>query len=297
MLPHDTREVAMTRNIEIRPTGAALGADVRGVDFGDLDEPTLDRIREALGEHLVLRFRDTELSDADYMALGRRLGEIVPPEAHTRTAEMTAPDFPEMSVISNIVEGGIAKGEAGEGELRWHTDHGFMERPAAYTMLLAREVPAQGGDTSFVNMCRAHDEMPDGLRARAAMLSVKHQASHSSTGKPRPGYADIGTSDPRALPGAIHPIVRTHPESGRKALYLGRRYGSYIPPLPLEDSETLLDALWAEATREELTWTQSWQVGDLIVWDNRCTMHRRESFAGHGRRRMHRLMTLGERPV
>jgi len=139
--------------MEVRLAGTALGADVRGVDLGDLHEQDLDQIRIALGEHLVLRFRGTELADADYMALGRRLGEIVPPEAHTRTVDMTATDFPEMSVISNIVEGGVAKGEAGDGELRWHTDHGFMERPAAYTMLLAREVPAQGGDTSFVNMC------------------------------------------------------------------------------------------------------------------------------------------------
>jgi taurine dioxygenase len=287
----------MVHQIEIRPTGAALGADVQGVDFANLDEPTLEAIREALREHLVLRFRGTALSDADYMALGRRLGEIVPPEAHTRTADMTAPDFPEMSVISNIVEGGVAKGEAGDGELRWHTDHGFMERPAAYTMLLAREVPEQGGDTSFVNMYRACEAMPDALRARVATLRVKHQGSHGSTGKPRPGYAEIGTDDPRALPGALHPIVRTHPETGRKALYLGRRFGGYIPPLSLEDSEALLDALWAAAERAELTWTQSWQVGDLVIWDNRCTMHRRESFAGHGRRRMHRLMTLGERPV
>ena len=270
---------------------------LQGVDLGDLDDDGLDRIRAALGEHLVLRFRGTGLADAGYMAFGRRLGEIVPPEAHTRTAEMTAPEFPEMSVISNIVENGIARGEAGDGELRWHTDHGFMERPAAYTMLLAREVPAEGGDTSFVSMCRAWDELPDDLRERVAGLSVKHQGSHGSTGKPRPGYADIATTDPRELPGAVHPIVRTHPESGRKALFLGRRYGSYIPPLPLEESEALLDALWAEATRDELAWTQSWQVGDLIVWDNRCTMHRRESFAGQGRRRMHRLMTQGERPV
>jgi len=287
----------VTKSIEIRPTRAALGADVGGVDLGDLDEQGLHQIRAALGLHLVLRFRGTELADADYMALGRRLGEIVPPEAHTRTAEMTAPDFPEMSVISNIVEGGVAKGEAGDGELRWHTDHGFMERPAAYTMLLAREVPAHGGNTSFANMCRAYDEMPEDLRTRVADLKVKHQGSHGSTGKPRPGYADIGTTDPRELPGAVHPIVRTHGETGRKALFLGRRFGSYIPPLPLEESEALLDALWAEATRDELTWTQSWQVGDLIIWDNRSTMHRRESFAGHGRRRMHRLMTLGERPV
>jgi taurine dioxygenase len=153
------------------------------------------------------------------------------------------------------------------------------------------------GSSSFVNMCRAYDEVADDLRDRVAALSVKHQASHGSTGKPRPGYADIATTDPRELPGAVHPIVRTHPESGRKALYLGRRFGSYIPPLPLEESEALLDALWAEATREERAWSQSWQVGDLIVWDNRCTMHRREGFAGHGRRRMHRVMTLGERPA
>lgn len=274
-----------------------MGADVRGLDVRSLDEPSLVRLREALGQHLVLRLRGTELSDADYVAFGRRLGEIVPPEAHTRTAEMTAAEFPEMGVISNIVEGGVAKGEAGDGELRWHTDHGFMERPAAYTMLLAREVPEQGGDTSFVNMCRAYDEMPDDLREHARRLSIKHQASHGSTGKPRPGYADIRATDPRDLPGAVHPIVRTHARTGRKALYLGRRFGAYIPPLPLDESEALLDALWAEVTRGELTWTQSWQVGDLVIWDNRCTMHRRESFAGHGRRRMHRLMTLGERPV
>ncbi|MGH6913547.1 MAG: TauD/TfdA dioxygenase family protein [Geminicoccales bacterium] len=287
----------MADGIEIRPTGAALGADLRGVDFSDLGDDALALIRDALGRHLVLRFRGTDMSDADYMALGRRLGEIVPPEARTRTADMTAPAFPEMSVISNVVEGGVARGEAGDGELRWHTDHGFMERPAALTMLLAREVPEQGGDTSFVDMCRAYDELPEDLRERAQGRSVKHQSSHSSTGKPRPGYADIRASDPRALPGAVHPIVRTHAETGRKALYLGRRFGSYIPPLPLEESEELLDALWAEATRDELSWTQSWQVGDLVIWDNRCTMHRREGFAGHGRRRMHRLMTLGERPV
>ena len=199
----------MAESIEIRPTGAVLGADVQGVDFSSLDEHALARIREALGEHLVLRFRATELGDADFMALGRRLGEMVPPEAYTRTADMIASDFPEMGVISNIVEGGVAKGEDGDGELRWHTDHSFMERPGALTLLLAREVTERGGDTSFVNMCRAYDEMPESLRARVAHLSVKHQGSHGSTGNRRPGYADIKTRDPRALPGAVHPIVRT----------------------------------------------------------------------------------------
>ena len=286
----------MATTIEIRPTGASLGADIAGIDFSDPSDAMLDRIRAALRAHLVLRFRGTELGDADYVAFGRTFGEIEPPEAHTRTASMTDAGFPEMSVISNIVEDGVAKGEAGDGELRWHTDHGFMERPAAFTMLLAREVPAKGGDTSFLNMYRAYEELPDDLRARVDGLSVKHQASHGSTGQRRPGYLDLESNDPRDLPGAVHPIVRSHPETGRRALFLGRRFGSYIPPLPLEESEALLDELWEHATREQFAWTQTWQVGDLIIWDNRCTMHRRDGFAGQGRRRMHRLMTRGERP-
>jgi taurine dioxygenase len=281
----------------IRPTGAALGADIAGVALTDPSDAMLGEIRAALREHLVLRFRGADLDDAGYVALGRSLGEIEPPEAHTRTASMTDAEFPEMSVISNIVEGGIAKGEAGDGELRWHTDHGFMERPAGFTMLLAREVPARGGDTSFLNMYRAYEALPEDFRTRVEGMRLKHQGSHSSTGQRRPGYQGLESDDPRDLPGAIHPIVRTHPESGRKALFLGRRFGSYIPPLPLADSEALLDELWDHATREEFAWTQKWQVGDLIIWDNRCTMHRRDGFAGHGRRRMHRLMTRGERPV
>jgi taurine dioxygenase len=260
-------------------------------------EAMLKQVRAALSQHLVLRFRGTRLDDAAYVAFGRTFGEIEPPDPHTRTAAMTAAEFPEMSVISNIVENGVARGESGDGELRWHTDHGFMERPAGFTMLLAREVPAQGGDTSFLNMYRAYEELPDHLRARIEGLSLKHQASHGSTGQRRPGYQGLESDDPRDLPGAVHPIVRSHPETGRRALFLGRRFGSYIPPLPLEESEALLDELWAHATRDALAWTQRWRVGDLVIWDNRCTMHRRDGFAGHGRRRMHRLMTRGERPA
>jgi taurine dioxygenase len=283
--------------IEVRPTGAALGADLDHVDLGDLSERAFAAIRGALLDHLVLRIRGTVIDDRSYFALARRFGPIEPPEARTRTESMTVPGFPEMSIISNLVEAGVARGEAGEGELRWHTDHGFMEQPVALSMLLARAVPASGGDTSFANMYRAYEELPERLRRRVEGRSIKHQASHTSTGQRRPGYLDLASDDPRDLPGALHPIVRTHPETGRKGLYLGRRFGSYIPPLPLDESEVLLDELWDHATRPEFAWTQQWQVGDLIIWDNRCTLHRRESFAGLGLRRMHRLMTKGERPV
>jgi taurine dioxygenase len=290
-------QTSMASDLGIRPTGRALGADVLGADLARLDERTFTAIRDGLREHLVLRFRGSAIDDRSFLALARRFGEIEPPEAYTRTAEMTVPGYPEMSIVSNLIEHGVAKGEAGDGELRWHTDHGLMEQPVALSLLLARTLPASGGDTSFANMYEAYARLPDDLKRQIAGLKVKHQASHSSTGKPRPGYADIGTDDPRELPGALHPIVRTHPETGRKGLYLGRRFGAYIPPLPLAESEALLDELWEHATRAELTWTQEWQLGDLIVWDNRCTLHRRAGFAGHGLRRLHRLMTKGERPV
>jgi taurine dioxygenase len=158
-------------------------------------------------------------------------------------------------------------------------------------------VTAYSQGPGFANMYLAYEELPRELRERVRGRTIKHQASHTSTGQRRPGYQDIASDDPRDLPGAVHPIVRTHPETGRKALYLGRRFGSYVPPLSLEESEALLDELWDHATRPALAWTQKWQVGDLIFWDNRCTMHRRDGFAGQGRRRMHRLMTKGERPT
>jgi alpha-ketoglutarate-dependent taurine dioxygenase len=186
----------MATTIEIRPTGAALGADVLGADLSGPSDDALEQIRAALRDHLVLRFRGAELHDASYVAFGRTFGEIEPPEAHTRTAAMAAPEFPEMSVISNVVENGVARGEAGDGELKWHTDHGFMERPASFTMLLAREVPAKGGDTSFLNMYRAYEALPEDLRARVQGLSGKHQASHSSTGQRRPGWLELKSDDP-----------------------------------------------------------------------------------------------------
>jgi taurine dioxygenase len=292
-----TMQTATRTDIHIRPTGAALGADVEGADLATLDDAGFGVIRRGLRDHLVLRFRGEAIEDRSFIELARRFGEIEPPEAHTRTAEMTVPGFPEMSIISNLIEDGVAKGEAGDGELRWHTDHGFMEQPVALSMLLARALPSAGGDTSFANMYEAYEALPEALKRRIDGLKVKHQGSHSSTGKRRPGWQHLESDDPRDLPGALHPIVRTHPESGRKGLYLGRRFGAYIPPLPLDESEALLDELWAHATRAELTWTQRWQLGDLIIWDNRCTLHRREGFAGHGLRRLHRLMTKGERPV
>jgi taurine dioxygenase len=284
-------------HIVVRPSGQSLGADILGADIPNLTEAGLEVVRRALADHLVVRFRAAAPSDRDFQAFAARLGPLRGSPDYTRSRPVYMADAPLVTVISNMVEAGQAVGEHGDGELNWHTDLGFEDEPAGFTFLLAREVPASGGNTHFANMYRACDALPAALRARVERLRCKHQASHNAQGGKRPGYQDIETDDPREMPGPIHPILRTHPLTGRKALYLGRRFGAYVPGLTLARSEELLEELWGYAALPENVWAQEWQVGDLIVWDNRCTMHRRDSFRGMGNRRMHRLVTRGERPV
>jgi taurine dioxygenase len=284
--------------ITITPIGGALGADVVGADLARLSADDVRLILEGIADHLVLRFRHSAPSDRDFQSLAERFGELRHSPGYTRSRQVYVIDAPAVTVVSNITEDGKPVGEHGDGELLWHTDLGFEPEPAGYSFLCAREVPEPGsGNTSFLNMYRAYEALTPVLQARIATLGCKHQASHSSYGAKRPGYRDIETDDPRELPGPTHPLLRTHPHSGRKALYLGRRFGAYIPGLPLAKSNALLDELWAAATKPENVWTQNWEVGDIVVWDNRCTMHRRDAFPGKGRRRLHRVMTRGEVPV
>jgi len=280
----------------IRPTPAALGADVVGAGLPRPAAPDVAVLRDALRKHLVIRLRGYSIDDVALTRLAEQFGSLEGSPEFSRSREVYVADSPKMTVVSNVAVDGKPVGDHGDGELNWHTDQGFVDRPSAYTFLIAREVPPSGGNTSFANMYNAYESLSANVKKRIQRLKIKHQESHTAQGIPRPGYRDIATSDPRELPGPQHPIVRTHPDSGRKALYLGRRFGAYIPGLPLAQSEALLDELWASAALPENVWTQEWRVGDLIVWDNRCTMHRRDAFTGQGRRRMHRLTTLGERP-
>jgi taurine dioxygenase len=287
----------MVQPMRVSPTNAGLGADIVGLDAGALSDDAVAAVKQALLDHLVLRIRDTAIDDVAFTRFAERFGTIKPSPDFTRSRPTYLANAPLVTVISNVTEDGRPIGEHGDGELNWHTDLGFTDRPSALTMLLAREVPGRGGNTSFANMYKALASLAPATRARIAGLKIKHQASHNAQGGRRPGYKHIETEDVREMPGPVHPIVRVHPESRREALYLGRRFGAYVPGLPLPQSEALLDELWAHAALPENTWTQEWRVGDLIVWDNRCTMHRRDAFAGQGRRRMHRLTTLGERPM
>ncbi len=162
----------------------------------------------------------------------------------------------------------------------------YQEQPPKASVLYAIEVPPSGGNTGFCNMYRAWDELPAALKHRVEGRRLKHDGTYNSGGYLREGVT--ATDDPTVSPGTYHPIGYTHPETGRIALYLGRRRNAYIEGLPLAESEALLDELWQHATRDELTWYNRWQVGDLVLWDNRCTMHRRDPFDATARRIMHR---------
>lgn len=279
--------------VRVRPTGAALGADIEGVDLaGPVSPETMTAIKQAWGNHLVLRFRGQRLSDDDLMRFSRQFGEL---DWAPVAATNDAPEGREyIMVVSNVVENGQAIGQLGAYEALWHTDMSYIAEPPMASALYSLEAPEFGGDTGFCNMYLALETLPVELRAAVEGKVCVHDASRNSAGELRRGYADA--PDASQTVGARHPIVRTHPATGRKALFLGRRRNAYVPGLSLADSEALLDALWEHATKDELTWYQQWRVGDLILWDNRCVMHRRDAFDPAARRVMHRTQIKGDRP-
>ena len=282
--------------IRVRPTGAALGADIEGVDLaGPLSPETMAAIKQAWGDHLVLRFRSQSLSDDDLMRFSQQFGPLDWAPIAAADVKMAGADEKQyVMVISNVIENGVAIGQLGAYEAIWHTDMSYIAEPPMASALYSLEVPPSGGDTGFCNMYLALETLPAELRRQIEGKVCRHDASRNSAGELRRGYVDA--PDPSHTVGADHPIVRTHPATGRKALFLGRRRNAYIPGLSLADSEALLDALWAHATKDEFTWYQQWRARDLILWDNRCVMHRRDAFDPATRRVMHRTQIKGDRP-
>ena len=168
----------------------------------------------------------------------------------------------------------------------------YLDVPPMASMHIALEEPPVGGNTSFCSMYAVYDALPAQLKHRIATLKIKHDGTYNSGGYLRQGVTP--TDDPRTSPGAVHPLVCTHPDTGRQMLYLGRRRNAYLLGLELAESETLLNELWQYVERPEFSWEHVWQVGDLVMWDNRCTMHRRDAFDPAARRIMHRTQIKGE---
>ena len=263
--------------LKVTKLAEALGAEIGGVDLSRPIADFFPELRAAWLEHLVIRIRGQKLTDPQVLAFSRNFGELDPPGPNPLGRPFLA-DHPEMNVISNIKENGVPIGGLGDGEAIWHADMTYVERPPMAAILYAIEIPPAGGDTYWANMYLAYETLPAELKKEIEGREAVHDATYNSAGERRKGSA----------PGARHPLVITHPESGRKCLFLGRRRNSYIIGLKLEESEALLDALWAHATQPRFTFRQEWRVGDVMVWDNRCTLHRRDAFDPGARRLLHR---------
>jgi taurine dioxygenase len=276
--------------VEVIPSETALGAEIRSVDLRKLEAEDFQDIYRAWLDHQVLLFRDQHLTDEDLIAFSRRFGELDCAPVQ-ETGRRFVEGYPEIYVVSNVIENGEPIGSLGAGEAVWHTDMSYLEDPPKASMLYALEVPPEGGNTYFCSMYRAYDSLPDELRRSIATYTLKHDATYNSGGYVRQGT--VAVDDPVNSPGSHHPLVCTHPETGRRLVYLGRRRNAYINGLTLSESEALLDEIWSYATQEEFVWQSVWQVGDLVLWDNRCTMHRRDPFDADSSRIMHRKQIKG----
>ena len=285
---------------EVVPFKAALGAEIRGYNINDLDDATFAQVRELFKEHILLAFRGQSVSAEDLVRLVKRFGIPVsssnlhqrdlPERAAHQLYKLPA----EVTVVSNVKEGDKSIGILGDGELTWHSDFSFKEAPTAARMLVAREIPPAGGRTTFMNCYAAYEALSAEQKQRIKGLTVKQANIVDTAMKLRPG-ASLD-DDIRTTPGPSHPIISTHPETGCNSLFLGRRHGAYVNGLSLADSEALLNELWAHAEQPRFCYSHEWKVGDVVIWDNRCTLHKREAFDSHERRVLYAAQVEGHKP-
>jgi taurine dioxygenase len=280
--------------VHIKNLNAALGAEVAGVDLSKpLPQTDIDVIGAAWRERLVVVFYGQNLSDPQLIAFSRNFGELDPPGPNPY-GEPFNKAHPELNVISNVIENGKPVGNLGDGEAVWHADMTYVEVPPKAALLHALEVPPPeaGGNTYFADMFAAYATLPAAMKQAVAGKTAVHDASRNSAGMLRKGYKDV--TDVRQTVGAHHPLVRTDPKTGRKALFLGRRPNAYVLGLGVAESEALLDALWTHATQPRFTMCHQWQVGDLLMWNNLSVLHRRDPFDPKSRRIMHRSQIKGD---
>jgi taurine dioxygenase len=276
------------QKINVVPLSPALGADIVGVDLrAPIDDATAHVIRQAWKDHLVIRLRGQELSEDDQVRFGETFGPLnrsARKRAHHNAAN------PAVMLISNIRENGQLIGALPDGEMQFHTDQSHQETPCSGTMLYALEVPRVGGDTLFANGYTAYETLPDAIKQRLAGKRALHAYDYDNASTRR------GTVLKEGVPHAVHPVVRTHPETGRKALYVNRLMTLRIEDIEPQESEDLLQMLFDHIERKDFVWGQTWKPGDVVLWDNRCTVHARTDFSAAERRLMRRVTILGEKP-
>jgi len=282
------------QDFEIRALGSALGAEVLGLDLTvPLSDGDFARLHRAHLEHHVLVFRDQRISPAQQVVFSSRWGPLQRHVLH----QFALPEQPEVLIVSNIVENGqpIGLGDAG---VFWHSDLSYKEKPSLGSFLHAQELPRDGGDTLFANQHQAWDELPAelaravrGRRAEHSYLKVYAELQRRSPWRP-----DLSATQVAAVPPVAQPIVRTHPETGRQALFVSEHFTTRVVGLPDDESDALLQALYAHSTQERYVYRHRWLPGDMVFWDNRSVLHLATGCPADQRRRLYRTTIEGDAP-
>ena len=267
-----TTEVAL----QLRPVAPSLGAEIRGLDVRTLDEAMFAAVQRAFAEHRLLVFKDQSLSPEELMRFGERWGEL---HVHPLTPHIDG--YPPVQAIKNT-------GKKTTLNEHWHTDMSFEPVPPKITMLHALEIPELGGDTAFADQHAAYESLSDGLKRLLDGVRAVHRSD---------ALARIMGKDPREAPSGVHPVFRTHPDTGRKALYVCRAFTQHLEGMTRAESAGLLEFLFDRSVRPDFTHRHRWEVGDLVMWDNRSLLHYAIHDHGDAPRLLHRVTVLGEPPA
>ena len=274
-------------NLLSKPLSPALGAEITGVDLSRPPSDALfEEIRDCWHDNIVVLFREQHLSEDDQVRFAERFG----PLAMSHTRRYTTAN-PAVMLISNIRENGKQIGALPDGEMQFHSDQCYQEKPAMASMLYAIEVPGAGGNTLFANAYKAYETLSDDIKRRIDGRKAMHAYDYDNASMKR------GTRIEEGVPHFAHPLVRTHPATGRKALYVNRLMTLAIEGLPEAESDELLHLLFAHQENPAFVYEHVWRVNDLLMWDNRCALHARTDFSADERRLMRRVTVLGERPA
>lgn len=280
--------------INVKPLSTALGAEISGVDLREeLSPETVAAIKDVWHEHLIILFRNQVLTEDDQVRFAEHFGVLQkrgrPAEARNEASKLK---YPEMTMlVSNIRENGKLIGSLADGEMHFHSDFCYLENPAKGTFLYAIEIPSQGGDTLFLNMYKAFETLPPALKFRVEGRKAVNAYHYESTTRELNG----SRLDLAAHKQYAQPIVRTHPDTGRKALYVNRLMTFSVEGMDKDEGDALLDELFDHIEQDQFIYAHKWRVGDLILWDNRCTLHARTDFSDQERRLLRRHVVEGDR--
>jgi taurine dioxygenase len=273
--------------LQTRPLSAVLGAEIIGLDLRqEMDERIAAQVLQIWHENLVILLRDQHLSEEDEVRFAERFGP--PAVIHTKQFMQK---HPAVMLISNIREDGKPIGALPDGEMQFHSDQCYQERPAMASMLYAIEVPSKGGNTLFANAYAAYETLPADIKRRIEGRRALNAYDYDTAATKR------GTKVADGVPTYVHSVVRTHPATGRQALYVNRLMTVRIEGMTEEESNELLDFLFDHQEQRQFVYEHVWRVGDILMWDNRCTLHARTDFSAGERRLMRRVTILGEKPV